>query len=83
MYYAYIIESASSGKWYYGSTENLEVRLEGHNKGLNVSTRNRGPWKYIFVRPFDAKSDARAFELRLKKLRNKEFIRREFALFFP
>jgi len=82
MYYSYIIESLSSGKWYYGYTENLEVRLDGHNKGLNVSTRNRGPWQYVFVRPFNSKWEARDFESYLKKSRNKEFIRRQFASYF-
>ena len=73
MYFAYIIESSSTQKWYYGSTSDLDRRLEGHNKGLNISTRNRGPWKFIFVRSFEAEREARDFELYLDKSRNKEF----------
>ena len=69
MCYVYIIESLSSAKWYYGSTENLEQRLTYHNNGWNRSTKGRGPWKYIFVRPFPGAQQAREFEIDLKKLR--------------
>jgi putative endonuclease len=82
MYFTYIIESLTSGKWYYGFTEDVEGRLDGHNRGMNVSTRNRGPWKYILIRPFDTKSEAMDFESYLKKSRNKDFIRREFKVYF-
>jgi putative endonuclease len=82
MYFTYIIESQSTQKWYYGSTSDLERRLDGHNKGLNVSTKNRGPWKFIFVRPFQSQKEARAFEAYLKKTRNKDFIKRQFPEYF-
>jgi predicted GIY-YIG superfamily endonuclease len=64
MYYVYIIESLLSVKWYYGFTNAHDQRLDAHNKGLNISTANRGPWWYIFQRPFENESDARCFKLR-------------------
>jgi putative endonuclease len=79
IHFTYIIESLTTGKWYYGYTVDIEGRLDGHNKGMNTSTRNRGPWKYIFIRPFDNKKDATDFERYLKKSRNKDFIRRQIA----
>jgi putative endonuclease len=82
MYYVYIIESARSGKWYYGFTTELIQRLEAHNQGLNVSTANRGPWKYIFQRSFIDKSEALAFEKYLKKLRNKSYLQEKFSEYF-
>jgi putative endonuclease len=82
MYYVYIIESISTGKWYFGFTNELDQRLEAHNKGLNKSTNNRGPWKYIFQRSFESKSGALSFELYLKKTRNKIYIRSRFKAFF-
>jgi putative endonuclease len=82
MHFTYIIESLSIHKWYYGFTEELDKRLDGHNKGLNVSTRNRGPWKFIFIRPFHTKKEAILFEKYLKQTRNKDFIRKQFAQFF-
>ncbi|HEY5823460.1 MAG TPA: GIY-YIG nuclease family protein [Cyclobacteriaceae bacterium] len=82
MYFTYIIESESIGKWYYGSTSNLDRRLAEHNDGSNISTRNRRPWKYVFVRVFEIQKEARDFELYLKKSRNKEYIKRQFSQFF-
>jgi putative endonuclease len=73
MHYVYIIESFSSGQWYYGFTSDLEQRLKAHNKGINKSTANRGPWKYIFKRPFTSKSDALKFGTYLKNSRNKTY----------
>ena len=82
MYYVYIIESLSTARWYYGLSSDLNNRLDAHNKGLNKSTAKGGPWRYIFRRQFDNKSDARAFEIYLKRTRNKVYIRSEFLEFF-
>ena len=75
----YIIESATTGKWYYGYTTDPQKRVEFHNEGHNVSTRNRGPWKIIFLREFQSKKEALEFEIYLKKSKNKDFIRRTYS----
>jgi len=62
MYYTYIVESESTKKWCYGFPTDLARRLDGHNKGINKSTARRGPWRYIFLRPFEDETDARRFE---------------------
>jgi putative endonuclease len=82
MYYVYIIESLTTHKWYYGYTKELDQRIDAHNKGLNISTANRGPWKYIFKRSFNSDKDARSFEVYLKKSKNKQYIKRQFAQYF-
>lgn len=71
LYFTYIIESSKSGKWYYGHTDNTERRLWEHNSGQNISTRNKGPWKMIFLWSFETELEAIRFELKLKKLKNK------------
>jgi putative endonuclease len=81
-HFVYIIESSSSGKWYYGYTTNPEKRVDFHNQGLNVSTRNNGPWRMIFLQQFQSKKEALQFELHLKKSKNKDFIRRAYAKSF-
>ena len=53
MYYAYIIESAQSGIFYKGSTGDYKKRLKEHNEGINEYTRNKGPWKLVFVQAFE------------------------------
>jgi putative endonuclease len=68
--------------WYYGHTDNLERRLLEHNTGQNKSTKNKGPWEVIFVRGFETKIEANRFELKLKKLKNKRYIRKEYSEYF-
>jgi len=82
VYYVYIIESLSTGRWYYGSTQDLDERLIYHNRGWNRSTRGRGPWRYIFIRAFQTAEEAREFEFHLKKLRRKEYILSKYNEFF-
>ncbi len=53
-----------------------------HNTGQTKSTKNKGPWKLIFKRPFDTKLEANKFELELKKLKNKEYIKYKYQQFF-
>src|SRR5690606_10460183 len=82
MHYVYIIESLSTGKWYYGSTRDLDERLMYHNNGWNRSTKGRGPWKYIFAREFQNGEEARVFEFHLKKLRRKAYIVTKYSEYF-
>jgi hypothetical protein len=49
---------------------------------LNKSTKGRGPWKFIFIREFETKKEALSFELHLKKLRNKTYIREQYSQYF-
>jgi putative endonuclease len=81
-HFVYIIESLTSGRWYLGYSQDLERRLQGHNTGLNKSTAGRGPWKFIFVRPFHSKSEALSFERYLKRSRNKQFIKDKYSQYF-
>ncbi len=81
-YYTYIIESKINGRWYIGHTNNLQRRSEEHNSGENKSNKAKGPWKIIFLREFNSNLDANKFELKLKKLRNKNFIRKDYSEFF-
>ena len=83
MFYIYIIESTSTLRWYYGFTERIPMeRVIEHNGNHHHFTANKGPWKLIFVRVFENKGEALKFEKKLKSLRNKRFIRAEFADYF-
>ena len=81
-YYTYIIESITNQRWYIGHTNDIDRRLSEHNSGQNKSTKGKGPWKLIFLKSFDNNLDANKFELKLKKLRNKKFIKTEYTEFF-
>ena len=81
-YYTYIIESSVNKKWYIGHTNDIERRLPEHNSGQNKSTKGKGPWRLIFLSSFNNNLDANKFELKLKKIRNKDFIKTEYSEFF-
>ena len=82
MYHVYIIESEKDRTWYYGFSENPERRLHFHNDGKSTYTKSKTPWKLIFCRSFDMKTEALKFELYLKRTRNKSYISREFLEYF-
>ena len=48
MFFTYVLLSEKSGKFYVGHTEDLTARLDRHNNGFVVSTRNKGPWKIVY-----------------------------------
>ena len=82
MYYTYIIESQQNARWYIGHSIKPTNRVKEHNSGQTRSTRNKGPWELIFIREFQSKLEANRFELKLKKLKNKEYIRSHYKDFF-
>jgi len=82
MYYVYIIESETDQSWYYGYSENPEKRLDYHNDGKSKYTRSKLPWKLIFYKSFDTKTEALKFERYLKNTRNKEYIKRAYSEYF-
>ena len=62
----------STGRLYIGHTNNLERRLEEHNKGKSISTRNNGLWELVgFIRE-DTRSKAMDLEKKLKNFKRKD-----------
>ena len=72
MYYVYVIESESSGRYYIGQTGNLEERIERHNKGRVRSTKGRGPWKLKYYFEVKTRKEAVSLEQKLKSIKNRE-----------
>ena len=73
MYYAYVLQSLVADDFYKGSTDSYLKRLEAHNKGECQLTRNKLPWKLIFVQAFHSKHDAFVRKKELQKC-NKEYL---------
>ncbi len=72
MYYIYILR-CSDGTLYTGYTNNLENRLELHNKGKGAKyTRGRTPVELIYFEEFEDKIEAQKREYALKKLKRSE-----------
>ena len=70
MYYVYIIRSISKKVLYFGQTCDLDKRLSEHNSNLNFSTKNKGPWEYVYIEGYKVKKDALIREKKLKNYGN-------------
>ncbi len=80
MFYVYIIQSIHFSKQFYtGFSENIHLRLEGHNSGKSVHTNKFRPWKMVYHCAFKDKKKVLDFEKYLKPasgiaFRNKRLI---------
>ncbi|KKU40136.1 MAG: hypothetical protein UX57_C0024G0008 [Candidatus Uhrbacteria bacterium GW2011_GWE2_46_68] len=66
-------------QFYTGFSENIEERLDEHNKGKSVHTNKFKPWKMLYYCAFENKKKALDFERYLKTasgiaFRNKRLI---------
>jgi len=70
----YILQSQSSGRFYIGSTQDLDRRLSEHARGHTASTRGRGPWHLVYTERFDSLLEAHRRELQLKQWKSSKMI---------
>jgi putative endonuclease len=66
MWYTYILQSKKDGKYYIGSTGDLERRIKRHNSGGNISTKNRRPLEIIYYEIYNTNSEALSREKEIK-----------------
>ena len=76
MYFVYILQSLSTGKYYIGSTNNILRRFHQHQLGYTKSTHNRGPWWMPYYEIHQTRSEAIRRELEFKRKKSIESIRR-------
>jgi putative endonuclease len=74
MYFVYIPFSPSTQKFYVGQTEDLQKRIERHNKGLVSSTKKGAPWNVIKAIECPSRSEAVLLETKIKKRGIKRFL---------
>ncbi len=68
MYYFYMVQSLRKvNQIYTGSTNNLKIRIDQHNKGKVQSTRPYLPWRLVYYEAFLSEKDARIREQKFKK----------------
>ncbi|MDO8664168.1 MAG: GIY-YIG nuclease family protein [Candidatus Liptonbacteria bacterium] len=76
MYSVYILQSDKNGRYYIGSTNDVERRLAEHNAGKTKSLRFILPVRIVFTKEFESLKDARRAEIKLKKFKNRNIIER-------
>ncbi|HLD27160.1 MAG TPA: GIY-YIG nuclease family protein [Patescibacteria group bacterium] len=64
--WVYILQSKKIKRNYTGYTENLEKRLNWHNKGLTKSTKFGIPWEIIYKEKLPNKIQAIRRERKIK-----------------
>ena len=69
MFYTYVLKSLKDQRRYIGYTNNIIVRLDFHNSGINPSTRNRRPLELVCYKEFVTKLEAAKYERYLKSLK--------------
>ncbi len=71
--FVYILEDLKH-KFYVGSTDNIERRMKQHLSGHTHTTARMKGLKLVFSQKFGTLEEARRVELRLKKLKRKDYI---------
>ena len=71
----YILFSVQFNKHYTGFTSNIQARLQSHNELGHDWTAKYRPWKIIFTKDFETKTEALAYEKWLKTGAGRDFIK--------
>jgi putative endonuclease len=74
MWFVYILYSAKIDRYYIGTTEDLQWRLERHNNGWGKYTKRGIPWTIVYFEQFKNKSDAFKREREIKNKKSKKYI---------
>jgi putative endonuclease len=69
-WFVYILQSTIDGKFYVGSTSDIEKRLAKHNAGGVDSTKYRKPLALVYKEELPDKHAAMARERQLKSLKS-------------
>ena len=77
MFCVYIIESKKRNYRYVGLTNNLQRRLEEHQKGYNKITKFYCPFELIYSELFDTRPQARRREKYLKSGYGRQWIKNQ------
>jgi putative endonuclease len=72
--FIYILQSEKNGRFYVGSTDNVERRFSEHQNGIVKSTKNLRPWVLKFFKEYESLTDARKVEYKLKSFKSRKVI---------
>jgi putative endonuclease len=77
MFYVYLLESLVDESWYIGFTSDLRKRYFSHNKGENLATRGKKPWKLVYYEAYINRADAMGREKFLKSGSGRKFLKKQ------
>lgn len=76
MYFVYAIKSLKKDWVYVGITDNLDRRLNQHNKGYNRSTKPYAPFAMVYSEEHPDRASARLREKYLKTASGKRWLKK-------
>lgn len=77
MFWVYVLQN-EKGRFYIGQTDNLQARLENHNRTDQIEgkyTRKNGPWKLVWSEAHSTLSAAMEREKQIKRMKSAKWIR--------
>lgn len=81
-FWAYVLENPD-GRFYVGSTGNLDNRLEQHNvedKVLTKFTHKHGPWTLVWKESHATRATAMKREKQIKSMKSSKWIREKLII---
>ncbi|TSC71687.1 MAG: putative endonuclease containing a URI domain [Parcubacteria group bacterium Gr01-1014_70] len=76
MAWVYVLQGTQNNRFYIGSTVNLDQRIQHHLGGFTPSTKRFGGVRLVFSQEYKTLQEARTIELKLKKLKRKDYIQK-------
>ena len=70
----YILQSLRDGRFYIGSSVDLNKRLKHHFGGFTPSTKRMGKMKLVFTQEYATLKEARIIERKMKRLKRRDYI---------
>jgi putative endonuclease len=74
MFYTYILYSKTLNKYYIGSCQNIEQRLQDHLNSRSKFTKIAKDWEVHYFETFTTRSEAYQREMQIKKMKSRKYI---------
>jgi putative endonuclease len=74
VFYLYILYSKQVDRYYVGSTDDIQKRLQSHLSGISRYTAIAGDWVVVYSESFESRHEASKRELEIKKKKSRKYI---------
>jgi len=74
MFYTHIIFSKTIDKYYIGSCQNIDERLQDHLNNRSTFTKKAKDWELKYFETYTSRSEAVKREMEIKKKKSRKYI---------
>ncbi len=75
MFYVYIIYSKAIDKYYVGSCQNIEQRIDDHLNSRSKYTKIAKDWELKYSESFETRIESYQREMQIKKMKSRIYIK--------